>query len=174
MSTATLLFLLLRVTHVLLAALWLGSVGFMVLFVMPAMKETGLAAGPMMGTIARRGLNAFMGALGGLTVLSGFYLYWHFTGGFDPALSATRAARVFGAGGLAGLISVIIGGAIVGRNMAKMDAIGGTAMALPEGPERAALMDRSTVARDRGIAAARIVLVLQMIALACMAIGHYV
>jgi hypothetical protein len=35
-------------------------------------------------------------------------------------------------------------------------------------------MKESTAARDRGVAAARIVLVLQMIALICMAIGHYV
>jgi hypothetical protein len=174
MSTATLIFLVLRVTHVLLAALWLGSVAFMVFFVMPAMKATGPAAGPLMSAIARRGLNAFMGALGGITVLTGFYLYWRFTGGFDPALSASRGAMVFGTGGLAGLLSVIIGGAIVGRSMAKMGALGGKAMALPEGLERAALMNQSTVARDRGIAGARVVLVLQMVALACMAIGHYV
>ncbi len=169
-----LIFLVLRVTHVLLAALWLGAVGFMVLFVMSAMKETGLAAGPMMDTIASRGLNAFMGALGGITVLTGFYLYWRVTGGFDPALSASRGAMVFGTGGVAGLLSVIIGGAVVGRSTAKMGALGGKAMALPEGPERAALMNQSTAARDRGIAGARIVLVLQTVALACMAIGHYV
>jgi hypothetical protein len=168
------MFLIIRVAHVLLAALWVGSVAFMVLFVMPAMKQVGLAAGPMMGTIARRGLNAFMGALGGITVLTGFYLYWRFTGGFDPALSASRGAMVFGTGGLAGLLSVIIGGAVMGRSLARMGALGATAMALPEGPERAALMAQSTVARDRGIAGARIVLVLQMIAVACMAIGHYV
>jgi hypothetical protein len=174
MSAATLIFLIVRITHVLLAALWLGSIAFMVFFVMPAMKATGLAAGPLMSAIARRGLNGFMGALGGTTVLTGIYLYWRFTGGFDPALSATRGAMVFGTGGIAGLLSVILGGAVVGRNMAKMSALGGKAMALPEGPERAALLEQSTAARDRGTAGARIVLVLQMIALACMAIGHYV
>jgi hypothetical protein len=47
-------------------------------------------------------------------------------------------------------------------------------MALPEGPERAGLMTRSAAARDKALAGARIVLVLQMIALGCMAIGHYV
>jgi hypothetical protein len=167
MSTATLIFLIVRMTHVLLAALWLGAVGFMVFFVMPAMKATGPAAGPLMSAIARRGLNGFM-------VLTGIYLYCRFTGGFDPALSATHGAMVFGTGGVAGLLSVILGGAVVGRNMAKMGALGGQAMALPEGPERAALMEQSTAARDRGIAGARIVLVLQTIALACMAIGHYV
>jgi hypothetical protein len=160
--------------HVLMAALWVGATGVMVFFVMPALKQTGPAAGPMMSAIARRGFNAFMGALGGLTAVTGLYLYWRFTGGFDPAISASRAAMTFGTGGLAGLLSVIIGGAVVGRSMARMGALGGKAMALPEGPERASLLQQSNAARDRGVTGAKIVLVLQAIAVVCMAIGHYV
>ena len=52
MSFPTVLFLTIRAGHVLLAATWLGSVAAMVLFVMPALKDTGAAAGPMMGAIA--------------------------------------------------------------------------------------------------------------------------
>ena len=174
MSFPTVLFLTIRAIHVLLAATWVGSVAMTVFFVTPALKETGAAAGPMIGALARRGLNAYMGALGGLAVVTGFYLYWRLTGGFDPALSATRGAMVFGTGGIAGLISVILGGAVVGRNMKRMGELGGKAMALPEGPERARLMTESNAARDRGSAGARIVLVLQVIALVCMAVGHYV
>jgi hypothetical protein len=168
------MFLVLRAAHVLLAALWVGSVAFMVFFVLPALKETGPAAGPMMGAIARKGLNAFMAVLGGITVLTGFYLYWRLTGGFDPELSATRAAMVFGTGGIAGLISVIVGGAVVGRQMKRMGELGGKAMALPEGPERARVMGESNAARDRGVTGARVVLALQMVAVICMAVGHYV
>jgi hypothetical protein len=144
------------------------------LFVMPASKAAGAAAAPMMAAIARRGLNGFMGAVGGITVLTGFYLYWRLTGGFSPELSATRTAMVFGTGGIAGILAVIVGGAVVGRSAARMGTLGGKAMALPEGSERASLMAQSAAAQDRAIAGARIVLVLQMIALGCMAIGHYV
>jgi hypothetical protein len=174
MSSATLMFLVIRAGHVLLAALWLGSTAFMVFFVMPAFKETGPAGAPMMSAFARKGLNAFMAVLGGLVGVTGFYLYWRLTGRFDPELSATRAAMVFGTGGIAGIISIIIGGAVVGRNMKRMGESGEKATTLPEGPERARLMGESNAARDRGVAGARIVLALQMIALICMAIGHYV
>ena len=174
MSMSTLIFLLLRVTHVLLAAVWIGATAMMVFFVMPSAKQAGPAAGPMMGALARRGLNAFMASLGGMTVLTGFYLYWRFTGGFDPALSGSRGAMVFGLGGIAGLVSVIIGGAIVGRSMTKMAALRAQAASLPESAERAALTQQADAARDRGGSAAAVVLVLQMIALICMAIGHYV
>jgi uncharacterized membrane protein len=174
MSFPTLVFLTVRAVHVLLAATWVGSVAFLVMFVMPALQQTGPAAGPMMGAIARRGLNGVMAAMGGVTVVTGFYLYWRLTGHFDPALSATRSAMVFGTGGIAGLLSVIVGGAVVGRNMAKMAAIMGKTAALGEGPERTRLLTESNAARDRGITGARIVLVLQLVALVCMAVGHYV
>jgi hypothetical protein len=174
MALPSLMFLVIRVVHVLLAALWLGSTAFMLFFVIPALKDTGPAGAPMIGAIARKGLNAFMGALGGITVLTGFYLYWRLTGRFDPALSATHSAMVFGTGGIAGLISVIIGGAVVGRQMKRMVESGGKAMALPEGSERTRLISESNGARDRGVAGTRIVLVLQVVALICMAVGHYV
>ncbi len=160
MSFSTLLFLGIRALHVLLAATWLGGVGFMVFFVMPALKETGPGAAPMMSAIARRGLR--------------IYLYWRLTGRFDPALSATRTAMVFGTGGIAGILSVILDGAVVGRNMKRMGDLGGKAMALPEGSERGGLTNQLAAARDRAITGARIVLALQMVALICMAIGHYV
>jgi hypothetical protein len=81
---------------------------------------------------------------------------------------------VFGTGGIAGILAVIIGGAVAGRNAGRMEALGDQAVALPDGAERAAVITQAAAARDRALAGARIVLVLQMIALACMAIGHYV
>lgn len=174
MSWLTPLFLTIRLLHVLLAAVWLGGLALLVLFVLPADKEAGPAAAPLVGAIARRGLNAFMGAVGGITVLTGIYLYWRYTGGFAPELSATRSAMVFGAGGIAGIVAVILGGVLVARNIARMDERGGRAMTLPEGPERTALLAESAAAGDRALSGGRLVLALQAIALGCMAIGHYI
>src|SRR5580692_1511025 len=83
----TVLFLSMRALHVVCAALWLGSVAMLGLFVMPAIDRLGANAGTVMTNLQQTGLNAFMGSIGGLTILSGFYLYWHFTAGFDPTLS---------------------------------------------------------------------------------------
>lgn len=174
MSSATAAFLILRVTHVLLAASWLGMHAFATLFLMPAMAEIGPAGGPVMGALLRRKLPAVMASLGGAVVLSGFYLYWRFTGGFDPALSATRAAMVFGTGGICGTLALIIGGAVVSKNAKKMATIGARLPSLAEGPERAAAITEMSALRQRAHTASRIVIVLQVIALATMAIGHYV
>ena len=174
MSLATALFLLLRVVHVLLAAVWLGATAFTALFLMPAAEDAGPASGPIMGALVRRKLPAFMAALGGTVVLTGFYLYWRFTGGFDPALSGTRAAMVFGTGGVSGIVALIIGGVVVSRNSKQVADAAARLPTVAEGPARAVLVGDMNAARRKAAAGARIVLVLQAIALAAMAIGHYV
>jgi hypothetical protein len=160
MSGSTFLFLVVRVAHVLLAAAWLGMTAFTTLFLVPVFKEAGPGAVPVAQGIMRRKLPVYMASLGGIVILTGFFLYWRFTGGFDPALSGARAARVFGTGGLAGTLALILGGAVVTRNAKKM--------ATSTDPAEIA------AARDKVLVFGRIVLVLQAIALAAMAVGHYV
>lgn len=171
--SATLLFLVLRAAHVLIAALWIGGVALSTFYIFPALEESGPAAGPVMGALLRRKLPVYMASIGGTTILTGFYLYYRFTGGFDPSLSATRAAMVFGTGGVAGLIALIIGGAVVSRNAKKIGDIV-TRLAASRDTERADLMAQLAAARGRATTGSRIVLVLQVIAILLMAIGHYV
>jgi len=173
MSASTALFLLLRAAHVLLAVLWVGATAFTTFLLMPALQDAGPAAGPVMAALMRRKLSAFMASLGGTTVLTGLYLYYHFTNGFDPTVSGSMAARVFGMGGLAGIIALILGGAIITRNTKKMDALGSRLATVPE-PQRAAIAAEIAGARQRVVTYSRIVIALQMIAVVLMAIGHYV
>lgn len=174
MTLTTILFLLLRAVHVLFAAVWLGMTAFVGIFLMPSMQEAGPGAGPVMAGIMRRKFPVVMASLGGTVVLTGIYLYWRFTGGFDPALSSSRSAMVFGTGGTAGLLAFIIGGSMVARNAKKMAELSAKLPSMPEGPERAAVASQVEAARARVKKFTPIVLVLQMIALAAMAIGHYV
>lgn len=173
MSASTVLFLVLRAAHVLIAAIWVGGVALTTFYIFPALEESGLAAGPVMGALMRRKIHVYMASIGGTTVLTGFYLYYRFTGGFDPSLSATRAAMVFGTGGAAGLLALIIGGAVVSRNAKKMGEIGAR-LASARDTEPADLIAQMTAARRRAATGSRIVVVLQMIAVVLMAIGHYV
>ena len=160
MTTSTLVFLLLRVVHVLLAAVWIGMTAFVVFLLMPTIKEPGPGGAPLAQAMMRRGLHIYMASLGGTVVLTGFYLYWRFTGGFDPALSATRGAMMFGAGGIAGTLALILGGAVVGKNAKKMASATSPA--------------EFATHRDKSATFGLIVLVLQLIAIAAMALGHYV
>src|SRR5437762_7997996 len=123
MSTG--LFLSLRVLHVLLAAVWLGATVFTSILLMPVIEASGPAGGQLMVSLERKGLTPFFASLGGITVLTGFYLYWHFTGGFDPEVSRSHAGIAFGIGGVAGLLALIISGAVIGRSSKKVVALMG-------------------------------------------------
>jgi hypothetical protein len=83
------------------------------------------------------------------------------------------AARVFGAGGVCGLVALIIGGAVVGRNAKQMSELGARLATAAEA-ERPALAAQMASHRARAALASRIVIVLQIIAVILMAIGHYV
>jgi hypothetical protein len=175
MSTSSLIFLVIRVLHVLLAAAWIGASVFAVLFLDRLLTQTDRGSSvAVLTTLGRSGFNAFMASVGGLTVLTGLWLYWRFTGHFDPALSASMGARVFGAGGLSGIVALIVGGSVIGRTFKKMTALASRAASLPDGAERTTLLSQIDGARARMHATGWIVVVLQIIALSTMAIGHYV
>jgi hypothetical protein len=166
----TAIFLGLRVAHVLLAAIWFGSTVFVSELLVPALDAAGPAGGQVMGGLSRR-ITVYMAILGGTTVLTGIYLFWHFTGGFDPAVSATRAGRAFSTGGAAGLLAAIIGGSVVGRSANKLGPLMGQ---LATAKDKTALMQEVNALRQRMKIGTRAVLLLQLIALVLMALGHYI
>jgi hypothetical protein len=174
MSISTIVYLLVRVAHVATAALWFGATAFLVLYLVPTVQQSGPAGGQVMSNLTRRGFNNFMASVAGTTVLSGIWLYWRFTGGFDPVVSSTHAGIAFGVGGLSGLIALIIGGSIVGRGGKKMLELGDRIPSTPEGPARAALMQEIAAVRARTGAGAKAVLALVGFALVLMTLAHYI
>ena len=170
--TASLL-LAVRTLHILVAALWVGAIFLMTVFVVPALRDAGAAGGSFMVALHRRGLHVFMASSAGLTVLSGLWLYWVFTAGFNHDAMLTRGGLAFGIGGLCGLLAAIIGGSVVGRGFKSMVEMNERTAALPEA-ERAAHLQQIAGLRQRTGNAAKVVLVLVIAALLLMAVGHYV
>jgi hypothetical protein len=168
------LFLTIRVLHILLAATWFGAAIAMIFFVVPAIKEAKGAGGAVMAGVQRRKYPAIMQSIAGLTVLTGFYLYYRFTGGFDPTLSGSMGGRVFGTGGLAGTLALIIGASLVGRTMGKIGDTMAKAATMPDGPEKAALVASVGPLQARAEMFGKLVIVLMVIAIVAMSIGHYV
>ena len=167
------MFLSVRVLHVLFGAIWLGVAVFISYFLLPALQNAGPDGGKVMIALGAR-VNVFIASVAGLTVLSGLWLYWRFTDGFDPGISSTMAGRVFGTGGLLGLVAAVIGGSVVGRNMKKAVNLLTEAGAQPEGPSRGALVERALGARRTAATAVRLVTVLLIVTIVLMALGHYV
>jgi len=166
-------FLILRVLHILLAAIWVGAVFAVTFFFLPSIQAAKAAGGQVMSGVQKRGFVMVMPSLAGLVTLSGFYLYYKFTSGFDPVVSGSMAGRVFGAGGVAGLLAAVIGSG-VGRKAKKAVAAMQKAGPMPEGPEKTALMQQALALQRSMGTSNMITFVLMVIALICMSIGHYV
>ena len=170
----TFLFLSARLVHVLLAGLWFGSAAFMSLLLMPAMNAAGPSAGPMMISLNRKGLVPFFASISGITILTGFYLYWHATDGFAPGSGAQHANMAYGAGGIAGLIAAILGGSVVGRSAKKAVEIMGRVATLGDGSEKQALMGEVAALREKMATFGMIVVVLQVVAASLMAMARFI
>jgi uncharacterized membrane protein len=125
-------YLVLRVLHILAAALWLGAAGLLALIVMPAIRDAGRAGGSLLALLHRRKLHVFMAASAVATVLSGIGLYWVLTAGFDQALVLSRSGIVFGVGGLCGLLAMIIGGSVIGPGFVRILALTEQTASVPE------------------------------------------
>ena len=174
MSAGVLLFLTMRVFHVALAGAWFGAAMFTTLYLGPAVADAGPAGGQMMTILVRRGIVKYMASIGGLTIVSGVYLFWRFTGGFDPAISSSRAGMAFSVGALTGLIALILGGSMIGASAKKLAALGAKAAGMPDGADRAALMTTMDSLRGRMDTFSKIVTALLFISMATMALGHYI
>lgn len=167
-------FLMIRVLHIVLATVLVGASVATTLFFAPAIRGARGAGAAVMEGIAKRGFMAFMPAIAGFTTLSGLYLYWHFTSGFDPVISGSMAGRVFGTGGLAGILSTIIGGAVIGRNAKKVVTLMEQAKPMADGPAKDALLQQAAQCQKTMATFGIVSLVLMLIAVVCMSVGHYV
>jgi uncharacterized membrane protein len=170
----SIIFLALRATHVLCAAVWIGSTAYISLLLTPAVEDAGPAGGQIMMRLDRRGLHTYMAIVSLTTLASGLFLLWRFTGGFDPATVATHAGIAFGIGGASGVLAGVIGATVVGRSGSQVVKIMTEAITLTDGPAKGALMQRAAALRVRIKSGTRLVMALQCTALVLMAVGHYV
>lgn len=166
----TTFYLIVRFLHVLAGAMWVGMAIFSAFFLMPAIREVGPDGGKVMAALERRGVVALIPIIVIVTILSGLWLYWRYTGGFTPEISRSHAGMAFGAGGAIAIVAAIIGIGVVSRSMAKATAMTKQAMAMPEAG-RAATMTTIQQLRQRAMTGARIVAVLVIIVIGLMSVG---
>jgi uncharacterized membrane protein len=166
----TTFYLTVRFLHVFAGALWAGMAIFSAFFLMPAMKEVGPDGAKVMAALERRGLVAFIPIVVSVSILSGLWLYWRYTGGFSPEISRSHAGMAFGTGGAVAIVAAVIGIVVVSRSLAKASALTKQAMAMPEA-QRASVMAPVAGLRLRAMMGARIVAVLVTITIGLMSVG---
>jgi hypothetical protein len=166
------MYVLVRAIHILFGALWVGIAVCGAWVLTPLSSEFGPDAARISAVFRRRGFIAGMPIIAGLTILSGFWLYWRFAH-ISAEASRTHAGIAYGTGGLLGIIAFVIGGALIGRNMVKAARLAGQAASSASVDERARLMSQATALRHRADAAGNLVAVLLVITVLLMATALY-
>ena len=132
-----------RIVHILAGVLWVGGLGLFVLYLQPAAKSLGPAAGPfVMELVVKRKLPNYLLALGAFTIVAGGFLYWHdwqAAGSLGDWLDLT-VGKVLTVGALAALVGWLMGLLLVKPTVQRMMRLAGQLASAggPPSPEQAA------------------------------------
>ena len=166
--------ILMRIIHVLSGVAWAGGVFMMASLVEPSARGTGPEGGKFMQYLAGPGkLPIYMTTSGLLSVLSGLYLMWVRSGGFNGEWFGTGQGIALSIGATAGILSAVIGNIMPRKARTEMARIGQQIQAAG-GPPSPALLAELNVQRERLAQAGRITALLLVIAVIGMSLNGYV
>src|SRR5688572_24901004 len=145
----------LRLLHVVLGMLWVGTAFFTTFFLAPAMADVGPDSGKVMNALQKRGFMVVMPLLAIFTLVSGFWLYMR----SGTEFMSTPVGRMFGIGGVLALLSFVVGISFVMPSMARAAKLTQNMATVPD-QERGARMAEIQRLRARGAAVSKFVSVL--------------
>jgi len=162
-----------RLLHIVLGVFWAGTLLFTALFLLPSIRDAGPDGAKVVAGLMKRRFLDLLPVTAFLTVLSGFWLYWKVSSGFQPAYMGSRAGMWYGTGGVTALVALGVGLAVVRPSMLKAAALSQAAATLPAGEKEAALAQAGAL-RMRAGRANRVIALLLGVTLVTMALGRYV
>lgn len=114
-----------RILHILAAIAWAGSAFFFFVFVEPTTHAIGPQAEPFMTHMVKeRKIAIVVNILALVTLVAGGFLYWHDSGGFDPAWITSDIGLGFTIGAIAAIIAFAIGLSVVVPNIYRLTRVG--------------------------------------------------
>jgi uncharacterized membrane protein len=154
--------LLMRLLHILTGIFWVGTMMFNTAFLFPALKDTGPDGAKVGMALTNRRFPVIMPIVALVTILSGLWLFWSVSGGFQEPFMQSHMAKALSFGAVCAIVAFIIGVVVVRPAMVQ-------AMALAQSnPQRAQLL------RVRADVVGRVVTALLALAAAAMAVARYV
>jgi uncharacterized membrane protein len=166
--------LLLRMLHVLAGVYWAGGILLFATFVAPAIREAGPEGGKVMQALLRRRYLDVMPAVSVVTILSGVWLLWQVSAGFEPTWFAAPAAHTLLLGMVTSLIAFGVGMFGIRPTVRRIAPRMQAAMQQPEGPAREAALAEVRAMQGRVQGMGTTVGVLLVVAVLTMAIWRYV
>ena len=168
-----LVLILMRLLHIVLGVFWAGTLIFQALFLIPAIRDAGPEGAKVAAGLMRRHFFTVLPPVAVLTILSGFWLYWHASLGFQPAYMRSSTGMTYGLGAMAAILAFVLGVTVMRPSMLRAAALAQAAGAAPP-HERETKLAQAQVLRARAAQAAGIAALLLALATGAMAVGRYV
>jgi uncharacterized membrane protein len=167
------LLIALRLIHISAGVFWVGAAALYLGFIEPTAKATAPESGKFMQYfMVQRRYSMAMSVATTLTVVSGAWLYWRTSGGFQWAWLSSGPGLGFGLGAIAALISYVVGAAVIGPTGNRISALG-QAMHAAGGPPSAEQLAEMGAAQRKMSTVLRYDFVLLTVALFAMATARY-
>ena len=166
--------ILLRLVHVLCGVFWAGALMFVVLFLEPSIRASGPEGAKVMRALIQRKYLNVIPIIGALTILSGLWLMWIFSGGFAAAWFKSGAGLVLTLGSVAAFVAFMIGVHVLRPTVLRIGPLAQAAAEAPPGAEKDAKLGQVQALRRRALMSGRWVGSLLAVAVVAMGIARYV
>ncbi|HEY6784060.1 MAG TPA: hypothetical protein VI159_03870 [Gemmatimonadales bacterium] len=166
------LMVVLRFIHIVLGVLWVGGVFALSVIIIPGMQQLGLPLDPLTKTLNHRKFSQIMMAFGGLTVLAGLTMMYVLGHG-NEAFFQSHFGRTLSLGGLCAILALVIGGSVARPALAKIGKLQADLAANPpkgDDPRKAQI----AALQQRIVFFSKLVVILLLIAVTCMAVARYI
>lgn len=167
------LLLLMRLLHILSGIFWAGTMIFTARFLFPAIQDAGPDGAKVVAALTKRGFMTVMPIVALITILSGLWLYWRVSGGFQTGFMQSGMGRTLGIGALCAITAFVIGIVVARPAMMRATALAQNA-AQANPAERDGMLAQAQALRARSNAATQLVVLLIGLAAAAMAVARYV
>jgi len=164
--------MMIRLLHVLLGVFWSGAVLFLMLFLDPATRAAGPAGGQVMQQLQKRGFVGTLVLVGLVTVLTGVYVLWSVSGGFESAYMGSLRGIMLSTGALTGLLALGTGAHVSRPTVRKLGVVAQRVASAEGAPDPDDLAEMARL-RARLTLAVRIAGVLLAITLVTMVYGAH-
>lgn len=165
--------LVLRLIHILLGIVWLGSGVFAAFFLIPAIAGNAQLMPGVMGGLQKRRVFIIIPTAGLLTILAGIRLLWIDSAGFADSYMQTGPGRTFSVGGTAAIIALLLQVFVSRPAGVKLGSIAAQLAGSPAAPERDRLNAEAERLRRRNAMATLAAVLFGLLAASAMAIARY-
>jgi uncharacterized membrane protein len=165
--------LILRLFHITCGAFWAGSMIYLALFIIPALKASGPAGTTFMLQLGKTGYPIVIMIIAIVTIVTGIGLIWKLSEGFEAAWFHTPYARVLSMGMVLSLIAFVIGISVNRPAAMRINKVS-DAIARAGGPPTNEQMNELMALRKKIFTGTHYIAVLLALTVVSMAICRYV